>query len=135
MNPYEDIIDLERPASPRKKMSLSERAAQFSPFAALTGFEAAVAEAGRLTEKRREPSEEEIEVINRKLAYLAGHRDEKISVTVTYFLPDAKKEGGSYEREKGEVVKIDTAKGILVLDSGRMIPLRDLQDLELEREE
>ena len=134
MNPYEDIMDLERPASPRKKMSLSDRAAQFSPFAALTGFEAAVAEAGRLTETRREPSEEEIEALNRKLSYLAGHLGERRQVTLTYFLPDLRKEGGSYETERGEVLKIDTARGLLLLDGGRVIPIKDIRDLEMEEE-
>ncbi len=95
-HPYDDIINLPHHVSERHpQMSMYNRAAQFAPFAALTGHDSAITEAARLTEAEEELSESDAEVLNRKLAYLQS-LDEKPTISVTYFVPDDKKEGGSY---------------------------------------
>lgn len=135
MDTYKDILEKERPASNRRKMTLEERAAQFSPFAALTGYGAAVEEAGRLTQKRREPSEEERELLDRQLTYLKAHLSEKHTLTVTYFLPDLLKAGGSYETHRGILLRIDSITRCLVFEDGKTIPLDDVVQIEAEEKE
>ncbi len=115
---YSDIIDMPHHQSIKHPhMSLHDRAAQFSPFAALTGYEDMVDEEGRLTQDRIEIDEQEREKIDWKLALIAdilakGHRP---TVSITYFVPDAKKSGGEYVTTTEEIKKIDTAAGKLVL--------------------
>ena len=112
-HPYDDIIDLPHHVSERHpQMSMYNRAAQFAPFAALTGHNAAITEAARLTEAEQELSESDAEVLNRKLAYLQS-LDEKPSISVTYFVPDDKKEGGSYHTATGIVKSVEPDKGVL----------------------
>ena len=93
MNKYEDIIHLNRPFSKKKKMSLSQRAAQFSPFAALIGHDEAIKETARLTSERIELDEQQIQTLNEKLCYIKEHNP--ILIKVTYFIPDNLKDGGS----------------------------------------
>ena len=95
MSKYEDIIHLNRPLSKKKKMSLIQRAAQFSPFAALTGHNEAIKETARLTNERIEWDEEEIILLNEKLQYLKEHLPNTIKIT--YFINDLYKDGGSYQ--------------------------------------
>ncbi len=105
---YDDIINLPHPVSQsRPHMSMSDRAAQFSPFAALTGFEEAVNETARLTEGYSELEDEQIDEINHILNHLAKHLADRPEITLTYFLPDAKKAGGSYNTITGIVKAID----------------------------
>ena len=94
MGKYDDILNQRRPASRRPKMSALERAAQFSPFAALTGYEDAVRESARRTEDRRSLSQEEMDFLNRQLCYLADRTGEAPWAAFTCFVPDARKAGG-----------------------------------------
>ena len=130
---YDDIMDLPRPVSPnRRRMTGVERGAQFSPFAALTGYGAAVEEAGRLTEQQTELTEDARSLLNDKLCLLDAHLAKAPIVEVTYFLPDAKKQGGSYVRMVGTVRSIDRYEGCLWMERGVRIPLEQLRELRSE---
>ena len=95
--PYEDILHLPHPTSKKHpRMSMEERAAQFSPFAALTGFGGVIQETGRLTDRRVELGESDRAELERTLNFLDSQEEEHPLVQVTYFLPDERKEGGSY---------------------------------------
>ena len=127
---YDDILELPHPVSSRHApMSMTDRGAQFSPFAALTGFGAAIDETGRLTDTRIELSEEERERLNRKLMYL--HQQSGCpEITVDYFQPDEKKEGGAYICVTGKLQKIDRLSQRILLDDGRQIPMEDLVEID-----
>ena len=126
---YDDIIDLPHPTSPRHpRMSLTDRAAQFSPFSALVGYEDAIAESGRLTQSERITEENEKELLDRKLRYLHDRPGEEISVT--YFRPDDRKAGGAYEEIRGKVLKIDPLKQLLFTEN-HCIPLGSIRDLQI----
>jgi len=128
---YDDILELPHPVSSRHApLSVKDRAAQFSPFAALTGFGAAINETGRLTDVRIEISEEERERLNRKLLYLYQLQDSCKEITATYFQPDEKKEGGAYIRVIGKLQKIDRLAQRIVLDDDRQIPMEDLVEID-----
>ena len=117
-HPYDDILHLPHHVSKNHpQMSMRDRAAQFSPFAALTGYENAIDETGRLTEQRRELSEHEWSELNRKMSILVEHISEKPEVSIEYFVPDERKTGGSYMILTGSVVQISI--------SGRTITMRD----------
>lgn len=131
-HPYDDIIDLPHHVSKRHpQMSMYNRAAQFAPFAALTGHNAAITEAARLTETEQELSESDAEVLNRKLAYLQS-LDEKPTISVTYFVPDDKKEGGSYHTATGIVKSVEPDKGVLQFEDGTGIPVIRIKDIDGE---
>ena len=102
-------------------MSLYDRAAQFSPFAALTGYDAAVMEAARITERRIELSEDSRLELDMVQHMLSGIIDTEPSVTVTYFLPDSRKEGGEYRTVHSRLIRIDDNAGTLILASGETI--------------
>ena len=124
---YESIIDLPAPVSERHaRMPLRERAAQFSPFAALTGFDDEIRETARLTQSRGELSEEGKARIDRELRYLNLHMDEEPAADVTYFVCDKRKSGGSFVTETVTLKKIDTVRLALILTDGRRIPIDDL---------
>ena len=127
---YDDILDLPRPSSPNRRcMTTVERGAQFSPFAALTGYGAAVDEAARLTEGQTELTEDARARLNDKLCLLDAHLEESPVVEVTYFQPDSKKQGGAYVRVTGQVCAIDSYEGVLCLFGGRKIPLEQIREL------
>lgn len=129
---YDDIINLPHHVSERHpQMSMYNRAAQFAPFAALTGHNAAITEAARLTEAEQELSESDAEVLNRKLAYLQS-LDEKPTISVTYFVPDDKKEGGSYHTATGIVKSVEPDKGVLQFEDGTGIPVIRIKDIDGE---
>lgn len=131
-HPYDDIIDLPHHVSERHpQMSMYNRAAQFAPFAALTGHNAAITEVARLTEAEQELSESDAEVLNRKLAYLHS-LDEKPTISVTYFVPDDMKEGGSYHTATGIVKSIEPDKGVLQFEDGTGIPVIRIKDIDGE---
>jgi hypothetical protein len=131
-HPYDDIIDLPHHVSERHpQMSMYNRAAQFAPFAALTGHNAAITEVARLTEAEQELSESDAEVLNRKLAYLHS-LDEKPTISVTYFVPDDKKEGGSYHTATGIVKSVEPDKGVLQFEDGTCIPVIRIKDIDGE---
>ena len=131
MGPYDDIIDLPHPNSEsHPRMSMANRAAQFSPFAALSGYDAAVKETARLTEAKAELTEEEQYALDAKLQLLAERISSQPSVAFTYFQPDGKKEGGAYLTVSGVVKKIDRYAGEIVLTNGRRIPVVDILDIQ-----
>ena len=131
-HPYDDIFNLPHHVSERHpQMSMYNRAAQFAPFAALTGHNAAITEAARLTEAEEELSESDAEVLNRKLAYLQS-LDEKPTISVTYFVPDDKKEGGSYHTATGIVKSVEPDKGVLQFEDGTGIPVIRIKDIDGE---
>lgn len=132
MNSYEDIIHLERPPSRRAKMSALNRAAQFAPFAALTGYDATVRETGRLTEKRVELDENEKAILNGKLRFLAEHLGEKPAIRVIFFQPDRRKEGGAYLTLTGRFRKIDPYSASLCFEDGTAIPIEDIYGLTIQ---
>lgn len=134
---YEDIIHLPHHVSTkRKQMSLHDRAAQFAPFAALTGHDAAIQETARLTEAKIQLDENEIEVLNQKLQYIATQLEaapqNRQQVQFTYFLPDGRKSGGKYVEVTGRLRKIDQIRHKLELDDGTMIPIQDILRINLE---
>ena len=124
MSGYEDIIHLPYPRKPQR-MSNYDRAAQFSPFAALTGHEAAIAETARLTDSAIELVEDGIAMIDEKLRGLTpGQR-----VTVEYFRPDARKTGGAYVRHTGTVKRLEDHRGVLVMADGAAIEFGKICDI------
>ena len=130
---YDDIIHLPHHVSKtRPQMSLEDRAAQFSPFAALTGYDAAILETGRLTEDKLELGEETQAILDRKQRYLAEIIDTKPEITVTYFVPDEKKSGGAYSTVTGFLKRIDEYGRVLMLTDGRKIQLDAILDIESE---
>lgn len=127
---YEDIINLERPISQKRpKMSIYDRAAQFSPFAALTGFKESVNETGRLTESEIFLDENQYEMLNQKILVLQKNGFEDISIKIVYFLPDKFKSGGSYEETEGVIKKIDQFDKTIVMLSGEVIPIDNIVDI------
>lgn len=126
--PYEDILYMPHHVSTKHPpMPASDRAAQFSPFAALTGHDAAIQETGRLTDIQVEQSEELRALLDRKQQYLATL--EQPEVTVTYFLPDGRKDGGAYVTATGQLKRIDPVERVLILVGGQSISLDDITDL------
>ena len=127
---YESIKYLPHHVSDKRPhMSMHDRAAQFSPFAALTGYDDAVAETARLTDSRYELSDYELEVLNAKLNFLRENIDSEPTVTVRYFEPDAKKDGGAYLEQTGNVRKVRDYEQHIVMEDGLIIPFSDIYDL------
>ena len=132
MGKYDDIIHLSRPVSrTHPPMPRSERAAQFSSFAALTGYEDAVAESGRLTEERIELGRDALDALDETLRTLASEIASQPELEIRRFVPDEKKAGGRYETLRGRAKKLDEYAGVLVLEGGMKIPLGDILSLEL----
>ena len=130
---YDDIIDLPHHVSPnRRRMSNLERGAQFSPFAALTGYEAAVEEAARSTDGKKELTEEMKAIIDAKIQAISEHPDAEPEVTITYFKPDERKEGGAYVRVTGAVKEIDRIGKTIVLTDHTEIPMEQIREIEAE---
>ncbi|MEE0674529.1 MAG: hypothetical protein U0L58_04130 [Ruminococcus sp.] len=127
MDNYDDIINLERPKNTtRKPMSAHDRAAQFAPFAALTGYDSAINETARLTDSKIELSEEELRELGEKIVFLAQHSHDKPLADFVYFVPDLRKEGGSYVTATGNVRKIDDFERVVIFTDGRRINLDDI---------
>ena len=137
-NPYTDILTLpHHKAANRPHMSMHDRAAQFSPFAALTGFDGVIAETGRRTDQKIELSESQMILLNQKLTLI----DDTIQdgchpvVTVVYFVPDARKDGGSYQEYIGKVRLVDAVERKLVFlaenerSAGMEIPIDDILEI------
>lgn len=130
---YDDIIFLPHPVSARHpQMSPLDRAAQFSPFAALTGHEAAIKETERLTEEWVEPDESRKEMLNERLHILREQLTRKPKVTFTYFQPDEKKSGGAYLTVIGNVIKIDEYEHQIWLEDGTVLSMEHLFSIEGE---
>ena len=128
---YEDMYEMPHHTSPtRPRMSLRSRAAQFAPFAALTGHDAAIAETARLTDNKIDLDESTVSLLNEKLRILIRDIDKRNEVSVTYFRPDSKKRGGKYITVKGIVKKLDQIEGKLVFEDGQEIPLNNILEIE-----
>ena len=124
---YDDIINLSHHVSSRHpQMPMMNRAAQFSPFAALTGYDDAVRETARLTDEKIELDEYEKEELDRKIQWIGSHLDEHIPVSITYFQPDDKKAGGAYEEIVDTVRKINVYEHEILLSGGTRIPMEDI---------
>lgn len=128
---YDDIIDLpHHQSSTRPHMSGIDRAAQFSPFAALTGYDSAVEETARLTGQRIELDADAIEILDEKLCYLQEHIADHPEAVITYFVPDSRKQGGAYTTVSGPVRKIDGFERLVVMMSGTVISMDDIIEIE-----
>ena len=128
---YDDIIDLPHHVSEKHpQMPMLDRAAQFSPFAALTGYDAAIVETARLTDQKRELTEEQKQVISKAL----HERQKRIRtdpvITVTFFQPDDRKSGGTYRTVTGNAKKVDEYLGMLLLTDGTAIPFDSILSME-----
>lgn len=133
-NPYADIIDLPHHVSQRHpQMPMEKRAAQFSPFAAVSGHDDAIHEMARLTDEQLELTEDEIAVIDEKLQWLRAHIKEQPEITITYFKPDEKKNGGAYVTVTGSAKKIDEFERVLVLRDGAVIAIPHIISLNTSR--
>lgn len=131
MGRYDDIIDLPHHVSTtHHRMSMLERAAQFQPFRALTGYEVALGETARLTENRIELTEDEKALLDTKLQKLADNLASHPLVTVTYFQPDKKKSGGEYVTTTGQLKKIDDYEGVLILLGGERVIIEDILNIQ-----
>lgn len=133
MMDFDDIIDMPHHISKRHpQMSMHDRAAQFSPFAALVGYESAVRETARLTDQKNELGEYEAELLNKRLGIIAELSDIHPEINVTYFRPDELKSGGAYVTESGSVKCINEYDHTVVLVDGRTISINDIACIEGE---
>ena len=127
---YADIIDLPHHRSRKHApMSLTARAAQFSPFAALTGYDDLIAESARWTQTQTELDESEKERLNRILRFLF---QTGAPADITWFVPDDRKEGGAYQTDRGSISQYDGLKGSITLNSGQTIPVNDISSISSE---
>ena len=130
---YDEIIDLPHHVSKtRPQMAMSDRAAQFSPFAALTGYDSAIKETGRLTDEKIELGEESLTALNARYQMLMDVLAEGPEVRITYFKPDERKAGGAYVTITGAIRKIDDFEQIIIMQDGTRIPMGDVLSLEGE---
>lgn len=130
---YNDIIILPHHVSAnRPHMSMIDRAAQFSPFAALTGYEDAVKETERLTEQKISLNETEINLLNDKLNFIQENIKSRPIVSITFFVPDNRKDGGSYSTVIGTVKRLDTYEKVIIMTDGNVIPVEDILQIESE---
>ena len=131
MNKYDDIINLPHHVSERHpQLSKDSYAAQFSPFAALTGYDGIVEEIARVTDERIELDDDSKDRISHKLGIVLDHLDDELEITVIYFLPDKKKDGGKYVTATGIIKAFDRYERIIQLSDGPRIPVDDLLDIQ-----
>lgn len=129
---YDDIINLPHYVSKKyPRMSLEARSAQFAPFAALTGYDEAIRETSRLTNKKIEISEELKAILDERLLFIKLQIQSKPIVTVTYFVPDSKKDGGKYLTVTGRVLKIDEYKQKIVMENKIEIPILEIIEINI----
>ena len=130
---YNEIMGLPHHVSKtRPQMPMSDRAAQFAPFAALTGYDSAIKETGRLTDERIELDVEALSALDMKYQLLMKAHDEAPEVTITYFQPDERKAGGKYVSAVGAVKKIDDFERRITMQDGTKIPMDDVLSIEGE---
>ena len=130
---YDEIMGLPHHVSKtRPQMPMSDRAAQFAPFAALTGYDAAIKETGRLTDERIELGVEALSALDMKYQLLMEALDEAPEVTITYFQPDERKAGGKYVSAVGAVKKIDDFERRITMRDGTRIPMDDVLSIDGE---
>ena len=125
-SPYEDIIHLPHHVSKKwAQMALRDRAAQFAPFAALTGHDAAVQETARLTQRKIQLDENEFALLDQKLQWIAAQTEPPF-VVITYFVPDERKAGGSYVELEGKIRRIDYTHRSLIMEDGIIILIENI---------
>ena len=130
---YEDIIHLPRPLSKKHRpMSRHDRAAQFAPFAALTGHDAAICETARLTNEKSEPDEQLKNILDERLRLLQELIAQEPLVDIIYFKPDLRKYGGEYVHHSGHLRRIDPVEGSLLFRDGLKVAIEDLYDIRSE---
>lgn len=135
MTRYDDIINLPHHVSAtHTPMPVADRAAQFSPFAALTGYEDAIDETARLTQEWVELDENEKERLNEKLQKIRDQLSIHPQVMFTYFEPDQKKQGGAYLTTEGRVKKIEGLRGAFLMEDGKEILIESIVDVEIRKE-
>jgi len=131
--PYDDIINLPRHVSTKRPpMSNLDRAAQFAPFAALTGHEEAVKETARMTDRRLELGEHEKQALDQKLRIIVDRLEDFPQVTIRYFIPDSKKAGGQYVKVSGSVKKVDEYERLLIMSNDIKIPIEEIIEINGE---
>jgi len=131
MGDYNDIIHLPHPEPKNHpRMPMEARAAQFAPFAALTGYDAVISETARQTDRQEVLDEEQQQLLNRQFLLLLEHIAEHPTVTITYFVADEKKAGGSYQSVTGHVKRYDDYLQQLIMSDGRQIPLHDISEIK-----
>lgn len=130
---YEDILNLPHHVSKtRPQMPMSDRAAQFAPFAALTGYDSAIKETGRLTDEKIEIDEEALTALNMRYQLLIDALDEEPEVEITYFKPDERKAGGEYVTATGAVIKVDDFERLITMRDGTRIPMDNVLSIDGE---
>ena len=130
---YNEIMGLPHHVSKtRPQMPMSDRAAQFAPFAALTGYDAAIKETGRLTDERIELDVEALSALDMKYQLLMEAHDDAPEVTITYFQPDERKAGGKYLTATGAVKKVDDYERLITMQDGAKIPMDDVLSIDGE---
>lgn len=132
MNNYKDIINLTRPQSKHPHLRIDSRAAQFAPFAALTGYDNAVKETARLTKRKIELNDELKEIINNKLNYIEKNIKDKNIISVTYFIKDEKKDGGRYENYSGIIKRINNVEEYIKFEDNKIINFNDILSVDGE---
>ena len=133
MSKYDDLLNRPHHVSKtRKQMSQYDRAAQFAPFAALTGYGEAINETGRIVEKRKTLTEEEQDIISSRLFQINERIKEKIEVTVIHFVADKKKDGGCYKSKKGIIKKVDDYEQRVVFEDKTKIKFEDMLSISSE---
>ena len=129
---YNDIIHLPHHVSKcHPQMSMEARAAQFAPFSALTGYSSALRETARLTNEQISLDENSIEELNRQMMTLQSKLEESPLVSITYYQPDKKKKGGSYQLAEGKLKTIDESKQHIHLDDGTCIAFQTILEIEI----
>ena len=130
---YDDMIEMKNPTPTcRPRMSMVDRGAQFAPFAALTGYEAVVEEAARLTDARLELSEDMKTMLNDKMQMILDNLENEPFVTITYFVPDKRKAGGSYVDFSGIVERIDEYERCIIMKDETKIPIEQVRAIDGE---
>lgn len=133
MRSYDDIIDLPHHVSDRRpRMAMADRAAQFAPFSALSGYDDAIVETARRTDSRPLPGEDELAAMDAQFALILPKLGERPKVALSYFVPDRKKEGGQIVERVAALVKVDAAKRLLVFSDGLTVAMSDVLSLRLE---
>lgn len=129
---YDSIINKKYiKSNERKNMTIEQRSLQFAPFSALSGYDDEVRETERLTEKKIILSEEKQETLNRKLIEIDENIDDLISITVTYFTKDLKKEGGKYKEKTAKVKKVDKLQKKIIFMDNEKIDIEDIVEIEI----
>lgn len=131
MNNYEDIINLERPKSNHSHLSVESRAAQFAPFAALVGYDSAIKETARITDKRIEIDDELKVIISNKLNYLNDHIKDNNKVIIRYFIKDEKKSGGNYIHKTGIIKNINPVESKIKFTDNSTVYINDIINIEI----